>query len=55
MLAEAVTCMCQGPDASVIMVGMNDSRIAAVHAGKAFLEVEASFSLSKTVKTFHSI
>lgn len=55
MLSEAVTCMCQGEDSGTIMVGMNNSYIACVRAGRAFLEVLGQFSLASTVKTFHSI
>lgn len=54
-LPEAVTCMCQGEDSSTIMVGMNDSKIACIRAGRGFLEVLGSFPLGTAVKTFHTI
>ena len=54
-LPEAVTCMCTGEDAGTIVVGMNDSRIACIRAGRAYLEVLTSVSIANAVKTFHSI
>lgn len=47
--------MCIGEDPSTLVVGMNDSRIACVRAGRNFLEVLGTFSVSHAVKTFHSI
>jgi hypothetical protein len=41
MMGEAVTCMCQGETPSTIIVGMKDSKIAAINAGRAYLEVVA--------------
>ena len=55
MLPAAVTCMCTGEDAGTIVVGMNDSRIACIRAGRNYLEVLTSVSIANAVKTFHSI
>ena len=55
MLPEAVTCMCLGEESSTLIVGMNDSRISCIKAGRGFLEVLGSFNLGPSVKTFHSI
>lgn len=55
MLAEAVTCMCLGEESSTLIVGMNDSKVACIKAGRNFLEVLGSFNLGPSMKTFHSI
>jgi len=55
MLAEAVTCMCVGQDSKSIIVGMNESKIAMVNAGRSHLEVLGTISLATSVKTFYSI
>ena len=47
--------MCTGEDSGTIIVGMQNSYIAAIRAGHAFLEVLGQFSLASTLKTFHSI
>ena len=47
--------MCQGEDAGTLIVGMNNSYIAAIKTGRSFLEVLATVSLASHVKTFHSI
>jgi len=46
MLMEGVTCMCQGENSSTLIVGMKDSKVAAIKAGRAYLEVVASVSLA---------
>ena len=46
MLVEAVTCMCEGEDPGTVIVGMSGSNIAAVRAGRNFLEVLGTFSLA---------
>ena len=55
LMSQAVTCMCTGEDSSTLIVGMQNSYIAAIRAGRAFLEVLGQFSLASTIKTFHSI
>lgn len=55
MLPEAVTCMCVGDDPSTLIVGMTEAKIASVRAGHNFLEILGTYSLSSSVKTFHSI
>ena len=54
-MSQAVTCMCTGEDSGTIIVGMQNSYIAAIRAGRAFLEVLGQYNLASTIKTFHSI